>query len=257
MKFNITTFNLRLNHSADKENAWPYRIQSVVKYIENSKPLIIGTQEVLDGMLSDLTSNLPNYSYIGISRKQNEEYNPIFFDNTVLECKESATFWLSKTPYIPNSVDFDSACIRICTWAELIFKDDRSKRIRIFNTHLDHISELAKIEGIKIILEKIKEKNKIDNLPFILMGDFNSSIDDNVIKYLNNNELKLRTVLDYIPQENYGATFHGFTGLIEGHPIDYIYTSNDIKIHNAHIYKEKILNIYPSDHYPLTALIEI
>lgn len=257
MEFKITTFNLRLNHVDDKENAWPYRINSVVKFIKEEKPLIIGMQEVLDDMLSDLLKQLDNYSHIGMSRVENEEYNPIFYDHTILECREYNTFWLSETPNIPNSKSFNSACTRICTYGEFIFKMNRNKRLRIFNTHLDHISNIARIEGIKTIFNKIEEKQQEFPLPYILLGDFNSTKDDEVLIYLNNKK-DLVNAYDYLPKNQYGATFHNFLGIIEGEPIDFIFASKGgIKILDTQIFREKIVNIYPSDHYPVTSIIKL
>lgn len=256
MEYKITTFNLRLNHVQDKENTWPYRLGSVVHYIKTTKPLIIGMQEVLDDMLIDLLKKLKNYSYIGMSRVQNEEYNPIFYDHTLLECREYNTFWLSETPHIPNSKSFNSACTRICTYGEFVFINNRNKRFRIFNTHLDHISNIARSEGIKIILHKIAEKNKEFALPYILLGDFNATKDDDVLKYLNTKK-DLINAYNYLPIEQYGATFHNFLGINEGEPIDFIFTSKEIKVLNTQIFREKIANIYPSDHYPVTTIIKL
>ncbi|MDF2699490.1 MAG: endonuclease, partial [Haloplasmataceae bacterium] len=235
MLFKITTFNLRLNVSSDKENAWPYRVNSVVKYIDDTNPFIIGTQEVTDRMLSDLTIQLPKYDHIGLTRVQNEEASSIFYNKEVLEVKEYGTFWLSKTPEVPNSKHYNSACVRICTWGEFIFKENRNLRFRVFNTHLDHISDLAKIEGMKTITKKMNLKANEDMLPTILMGDFNSTVNDEVIKYLNDDcttvgSKPLTAVLDFLPKHEYGATFHYFTGLIKGDPIDHIYVTKDIKV---------------------------
>src|SRR5690625_5191938 len=115
MRFKATTFNLRLNVDSDKHNAWPYRVQAVKTFIEEEQPLIIGTQEVLDGMLDDLSKALPHYHHFGLTRRQHEEASAILYNHQQLEVKESGTFWLSKTPTIPNSSDFNSACIRVCS----------------------------------------------------------------------------------------------------------------------------------------------
>jgi len=258
MQFKITTFNLRYNTPKDLENAWPNRVNGVIQFIKKTNPLIMGTQEVLDNMLVDLDKYLSNYAHIGLTRKQGEEASAIFYNHDVLEVKESGTFWLSKTPVIPDSRDFDSLCLRVCTWGEFIFKSNRLIRFRVFNTHLDHVSNLAKIEGIKIILKNIKTKNKVDDLPTILMGDFNSTIEDEVIQYLKNDKKNVfNDVMDYMMNENYGATFHNFTGRTDGHPIDHIFVSHDIDVIQTTIFRDKIEDIYPSDHYPVTSTITI
>lgn len=255
MNLKITTFNIRLNHTMDKDNAWPYRKNSMIKFFNEYHPLVFGTQEVLDDQLTDLLNGLPDYHYIGINRKQHEEGNYIFYDKSVLECKEACTFWLSETPYVPNSVSYNSGCVRICTFGEFIFKDNRNLRFRIFNTHLDHISNIAQVEGIKIVINKMREKQKIDPLPTIIMGDFNVTDDSEVIKLLN--ETGLVNVYQYIDPANYGATFHAFKGTKTGSPIDYIFVSPEFKITEVLIYRELVDGRFISDHYPVLATITV
>ena len=44
----------------------------------------------------------------------------------------------------------------------------------VYNTHLDHISDTARINGINVVLEKIRESGDI---PSVLMGDMNAEED--------------------------------------------------------------------------------
>ena len=41
----------------------------------------------------------------------------------------------------------------------------------VFNTHLDHVSDEARIKGISVVLEKIAQ---FGDLPAVIMGDFNA-----------------------------------------------------------------------------------
>lgn len=261
MKFKITTFNLRLNVSSDKENAWPHRVNAIVRFINDANPLVIGTQEITDDMLGDLTKNLPNYDYISLTRRQHEEASTIFYNSDTLEFKEGGTFWLSKTPYVPNSRDFNSACVRVCTWGEFIFSQNRNLRFRVFNTHLDHISEEAKIEGIKIILDRMNRKNEEDRLPTLLMGDFNSTTQDPVIQFLKEeakvNQQSLVDCMDVLEEGHYGLTFHNFLGGTEGDPIDHVFVTPDFNPIKTEIFKEKIDGRYPSDHYPVSVTFNL
>lgn len=49
-------------------------------------------------------------------------------------------------------------------------------------------------------------------------------------------------------RENYGATFHNFTGITKGYPIDYIFLSQGINVLETTIFKDKFKRIYPSDY---------
>ena len=42
----------------------------------------------------------------------------------------------------------------------------------VFNTHFDHIGEVAREKSVKLIVETIKEVNK-DEFPVFILGDFN------------------------------------------------------------------------------------
>ncbi len=53
---NALTFNIRLNTSSDKENAWPYRIEKVCSQIQFHKIDILGVQEALYGQILSLDS---------------------------------------------------------------------------------------------------------------------------------------------------------------------------------------------------------
>jgi len=124
------------------------------------------------------------------------------------------------------------------------------------------VSELAKIEGIKTIINFINRKELEDRLPTILTGDFNSTIHDEVIKLLKNNETKFGTksiidAFDFLPIAQYGPTYHNFGKIDTGDPIDHLFASNDIKIHDTTIDKEKEMKLFISDHYPVSSIIEM
>ena len=61
------------------------------------------------------------------------------------------------------SVGWDASMERICTYG--LFENIKSKeKILVFNTHFDHIGNLARKESASLILKKIDEKSdaKID-----------------------------------------------------------------------------------------------
>ena len=41
MEHLLLTFNLRISTNHDKENAWPYRLDSIITYLNDRKPLIL------------------------------------------------------------------------------------------------------------------------------------------------------------------------------------------------------------------------
>ncbi len=77
---------------------------------------------------------------------------------------------------------WDAVCNRVCTYG--LFKDKKTKqKFWVFNTHFDHIGEIARRNSAKLIIEKIKELN-VKDYPVVLMGDFNLEPESENIKYI-------------------------------------------------------------------------
>jgi endonuclease/exonuclease/phosphatase family metal-dependent hydrolase len=81
---------------------------------------------------------------------------------------DKGSFWLSETPDV-MSKDWGSACYRVCGYVILTDKAS-GKDFVVFNTHLDHVSDEARIKGIQVVLDKIAQ---FGGLPAVIMGDFN------------------------------------------------------------------------------------
>src|SRR5699024_7904328 len=131
-------------------------------------------QEARYDMLMDLQKALPAYKWIGRSRSEDDrdEHCPIFYNPAKVNVVDHGTFWLSVTPDIPGSQSWDSSWPRICTWAT--FKGQSGEQFTVYNAHLDHMSEDARVNGIRVILERIQSQQK---QPFLIMGDFNAKPD--------------------------------------------------------------------------------
>lgn len=246
MNLSVMTFNLRLNHAGDGKNAWPYRIEKVAKVIESNDSDIIGVQEALFPMLEDLQDVLSTYDMIGEGRGGGkiDEYSAIFYKKNVLDLIDQGQFWLSETPEIVNSISWNSACPRICTWGKFRTIIDPSKEFVVFNTHLDHVSQEARERGIDLILAHMGQFMD-EQMPVVFMGDLNAQPDNQVIQILRDANL--------VEAQTKGRTFHDFQGGIDGEPIDYIFTSKDAKLAEVKVDRQMINSRYPSDHFPVIA----
>ncbi|MGL4572322.1 MAG: endonuclease/exonuclease/phosphatase family protein [Clostridium sp.] len=260
MKNNFMTFNLKYDFTSGNENEWGERVNRICKVIEDNDPLCIGIQEGLIHMLGDLEEKLSEYSWFGEGREGESlgEFNSIFYKKDILALKSFGQFWLSETPTVKGSKSFNSACERICTWGE--FEENISgTRFMIYNTHLDHESDIARREGIKIILDFVHKKFEENDKEFIIMGDFNCHLDDevfNIIKEYDGWDFLINNIYNEV-KHNIKGTFHDFKGGYDGGIIDYILTSNQIDCHNVTIDDRMINNGYPSDHYPVIAELSI
>ena len=157
-----------------KFNGWDDRKQYVCDMINFEAFDVFGSQEVKHKQLLEMAAMLPDYGYVGVARddgKAKGEYCPVFYRKNEFKLLNSGTFWLSETPD-EVSKGWDGACRRICTWAYLQRKSDRT-RFYFLSTHLDHRGKTAQIEGAKLVVDWIKQNCK--GQPVIVVGDFNVS----------------------------------------------------------------------------------
>ena len=252
----IMTYNIRLDVASDGENAWPNRKDYFTSQIQFYSPDIFGVQEATPNQVIDIASAFPDYNKFGIGREEGGtgEACTIYYKKDRFKVQESNTFWLSETPNVVSR-GWDAACNRVCTYG--LFKDLKTKKtFWVFNLHLDHMGEVARVKGVQLVLSKIKEINT-KNYPVFLMGDFNSEPDTKQIA-----EIKkvMDDTRDVSKEKPFGpsGTFNDFK---HDKPvtllIDYIFIS---KNSGLTIQKHAVLSDskdlkYPSDHLPV--LIEI
>jgi endonuclease/exonuclease/phosphatase family metal-dependent hydrolase len=228
-KTNVMTFNIRMETVQDGENQWAKRKEYLSSMLEFYEVDICGMQEVLVGQIRDLTKLLPAYAYVGVGRddaKEGGEFSPIFYKKAKYTLLESNTLWLSQTPEKPSK-SWDAALNRIVTYAK--FKDNKTKKVfYVFNTHFDHIGQVARRESANMLVAKIKAIDA--NIPVILTGDFNSTPQEEPTMILDKNLIDAQKVSQ---QAHFGpaSTFNGFESKeIDGKLIDYIFLNTN-KIH--------------------------
>ena len=252
----VMTYNIRLDVDVDGENAWPLRKGFFTSQIQFYGPDIFGIQEAKPNQVVDIETALKQYNHVGIGRDgvgEGESSN-IFYKKTRFILKETNTFWLSETPD-KVSKGWDAAFNRVCTYA--LLKDKQTKKnFWVFNTHLDHMGEVAKTKGIQLILSKIDALNTED-YPVIFMGDFNSEPDAERIINLKK-EMNDTRAVSKNPPFGPSGTFNDFK---HNEPvtklIDYIFTSKNNKIN---VQKYAVLSDskdlkYPSDHLPVFVIL--
>ncbi len=250
----IMTYNIRLDVASDGANSWPNRKAFFLSQLQFYAPDIFGIQEALPHQVKDISGGMQGYDHVGIGRDGvgKGESSNIFFRKDRFACTNSGTFWLSETPDT-ISKGWDAALNRVCTYG--YFRDKHSgKKFWVFNTHLDHIGEVARTKSIELILSRIATFNK-DNAPVIFMGDFNSEPETERVIALKKTMDDSRDVSIEKPFGPIG-TFNGFR---HDEPvtrrIDYIFVS---KGGNIQVRKYAVLSDakdlrYPSDHLPVYA----
>ncbi len=257
------TFNIRNGRAKDGNNSWDLRKEFVCDVIRDDGSDVIGLQEAFRFQLDEFRTELTEYGEVGEGRdgRTRGEYSAILYLKKRFTVSASGTFWLSKTPSKPSR-DWGSACTRVCTWARLMDRES-TQSFYVYNTHLDHRSQSARENGIKLIMKRVAGRTYKD--PFILMGDLNAGEDNKAIVYLKRKgEQEEKTPIRLVdsfrvlnPDEKVVGTFNGFTGRSDGPKIDYILVTPETRVLEAAIVKVNRYGRYPSDHYPVTARLSL
>lgn len=212
---------------------------------------LIGLQEVTPRWNEYFKEDLKDFDGIFMYRAEdNKEAVPVYWKRDKFVKIDGGWFWLSETPEV-SSGSWGTACIRITSWVCLEEKAT-GKRFAFVNTHLDHRSELARVEGIKLIVRFIAEKFGAD-LPLILTGDFNAEPDSETIRIANELLRDTREIADVSTDE---VTFHGL-GYEDPCIIDYVFVSDNVKCDSFEIIKETNGETAQSDHYGVGATLEV
>ena len=257
----VMSFNIRYGTAADGENRWEKRRDLLVETIRRFDPDLLGTQETLQFQAEFLGEQLPAYTRLGRGRDDGHdkgEQVTIFFKRDRFEEFATGHFWLSTRPEQPGSRSWDAAITRMVTWVKL--RDRKNYRVFVWlNTHWDHVGALARIESAKLMRRWLAEN--ASNLPVIITGDFNSHEDSLPYRLLlgeDGGEPKLTDCYRRLhpsrqPDE---ASFHDFTGKRDGSRIDWILCSPPFMPLEATIDSSSQGGRYPSDHFPVTAILE-
>lgn len=254
---NFMTFNIRYNTERDGINKWDNRKDHAAEMVKFYDVDFCGMQEALIGQINDLQARLPEYEHFGLGRddgKEKGEFSPIFYKKTKYKLLKQETFWLSETPEKPSK-GWDANLPRIVTWG--YFKDLKTKKkFYVFNTHYDHIGQIARAESSKLVLKKIKEIASNENT--ILMGDFNASPSDEPIKIIMTG-LTETSSISQTPHFGPESSFTGFEAKEqEGRKIDHVFVNNPkLKVLKHATLSNTWGGLFASDHHPVLVCINL
>ncbi|MBM7619873.1 endonuclease/exonuclease/phosphatase family metal-dependent hydrolase [Bacillus tianshenii] len=256
--YKVMTFNLRVDVRTDPF-VWEDRKNWIAQTIEKHQPDCIGTQEANIPMLAWLEDMLQeSYEVYGVNRTTSTEvgeFSAIFVKRSTFTIGEKGSFMLSETPEVIGSMGWDAHCARICSWVELIPQEGSTPVLRFFNTHLDHMGQRARVEGLKLILDVIKEKECENPMPVLLTGDFNDAPDSETLKAV----ASMKSCYGGLSGEELqnSLTFHAYHGGTTGTPIDYIFADIGAELSSTIIIRDSIDGGFPSDHYPVMATVTV
>jgi endonuclease/exonuclease/phosphatase family metal-dependent hydrolase len=192
----------------------------------------------------------PEHRTYGITKTAtcSNPINAIFYHAGRFDLISAGGYWLSETPHLAGSRSWKSASIRLANWMRL--RDHQTGReFRILNTHLDHMSELAKMNQVRMILDDTCMFPA--NYPQIMTGDLNMDSGHPLIHRIKEADWWDSYQKVHHPEDP-GNTYHGFLGAdyqTDQGKIDWIFAKGELRIESAEILRDHENKRYPSDHY--------
>ena len=223
--------------------------------LRTERPDVVAFQEVTGHISDFLRQSLSDiYDFYTFFRSENFDGEGITIatlkDSIV--CHSIDSFWLSPTPRVPGSRFAEqSSCPRVASVG--VYRERATGRlIRICNTHLDHISDEARVLGVSLLLDRLAAMNEEYPLPTVLLGDLNAAPNSATIRVIKESPLALIELTDKIP-----VTFHDY-GTMEA-KIDYIFGTPDLAASASVVgaWRDEHNGVYLSDHYPIFVDVEV
>lgn len=264
----VMSFNVRGASHRDGINVWQVRAELNVQTIKRYEPDVIGFQELHAPNLAVYKKELPGYERImgpAYGTDMVEEFAAIFYDPDRFEELDSGGFWLSDTPD-ESSASWGNEVVRSANWAVLRCRDTGVAFLHA-NTHLDHMSEHARVEGNKLIVSQTQETlENHGNPPTIVTGDFNCRPGSAPYEVFTDEGFADTFLVAGNEETPDAYTFHAFKGSSfkpkdTDKPfgrIDWILIKdpeNHVEVRSHQIIRDadEEAGRYPSDHYPVVA----
>ncbi len=259
MSFNILDATKRL-----RITRWDQRKALAVEVINAFDPDLLGTQEAQPFQAAYLDQHLPGHQLVGVGRRDGRDegqFVAIFFKRDRFEKLAEGHFWLSETPDVPGSKDWLSPVPRVVSWVKLRSRSRPAPAFFYFNTHVDPVSVWARNESAVLLRKRVAAI--AGHAPVIVTGDFNSNEGTKCYRLMldDSDGLGLGLIDSYrrvhpLEQGNEG-TWHGPGGIRPDRRIDWIlHTPHFVPI-AAGIDRTQKDGQYPSDHFPVTAVLRL
>ena len=229
--------------------SWFSRAESVLSVIEQEDPDIIGFQEITPIHERYLKKHLKGYAFIVSYRDKQllSEGVMIAYRTEMFDEESSGMFWLSETP-AKMSKGWDAQMYRVAAYVNLVRKTD-GKRVAFYDTHLDHIGEQARINGMRLMSDRIKAD--APDCAFVV-GDMNDYDDSAMYQNALTSGLADAMVVAQSVSAPHGCTYQGYGTELDSRRIDYCFLSSDITVTEYHVNETGAdTGVYPSDHFPI------
>lgn len=247
----LVTYNLRCVYSKDGVNSFIHRAGMILDTILEEMPEIICFQEATEKNIHFLRRHLsPDYIVL-LTQRENGltgEGLAVAYRAEKVSLYGLDVFWLSPTPnVVASKFEGQSQHSRICQ--NLLFKNEETgKAFRIYNLHLEEISESVRKLQMELAISRAAEEIE----PVILLGDLNTYPTGAVIAYcLQKGLVDLTADIQY--------SFHRFGTRDPYVKLDYFLAKPEVAAlcKDVKVWDKCINGIYLSDHYPIEMTVNL
>lgn len=244
----VMTFNIRGTTTEDDAfNNWGMRAGACRDMIIDQQPSIVGFQELVATEWKYMSGTLASHGYVGAP--VDDPMNSFMYRPDELEVLSEGVFWLSDTPD-KSSTSWDGY-VRYVHWAVMKVLSSGQEFFYI-NTHFG-LTTASRKSAMTLIQKRIKLLNT-NNLPIVMMADFNTHATDSVFEGIRESMVCTREVA---PITDDVKTYNAWGNEAKAYQCDHIWINNTIKCSE---YKTVTQwydgHKYVSDHFPVYSIIE-
>lgn len=251
----VMSFNIRYRQADDRGNRWDRRKALVIARIRAFDPDLLGIQECTDDAQAVyLKRHLKEWEFYGVRTEDADwplETAPILFKRDAFEQVDKGCFWLSARPAVPGSKSWGGAFARTATWATLRHRAT-GRSLVFLNTHFDYEAKVL-VKSATLLKRWVDKTAR--RQPIVVTGDFNADKDTSAYRQLACSG----TLFDaYRAVRATGAgegTYHGYGRPGQSAPIDWVLATGPFVSVAAHVDRYRKGKLFPSDHYPVTAIL--
>jgi endonuclease/exonuclease/phosphatase family metal-dependent hydrolase len=252
----VMTFNIRYGTADDGDDHWLKRRDLLFEVVRTEHPDLIGLQEALHFQIDEILAAVPGYAAVGVGRDDGAnagEFSAILFRADRFHVAESGTCRFSDTPEVPGSKTWGNRITRICSWARLVDRDGTA--FTHYNLHLDHESQPSREKSTTLLRQRI-DAGRRPGEPGDGTGDFRGGEQSPSLRCLLGQYQDTFRVKH--PDTTEVATFTAFKAPPpNGDKIDYVLVEPGTEVLDAAIVRTGRGGRYPSDHFPVTARIQL
>ena len=244
----VMTFNIRGTTTEDDAfNNWGMRAGACRDMIIDQQPSIVGFQELVATEWKYMSGALASHGYVGAP--VDDPMNSFMYRPDELEVLSEGVFWLSDTPD-KSSTSWDGY-VRYVHWAIMKVLSSGQEFFYI-NTHFG-LTTASRKSAMTLIQKRIKLLNT-NNLPIVMMADFNTHATDSVFEGIRESMVCTREVA---PITDDVKTYNAWGNEAKAYQCDHIWITNTIKcLEYKTVTQWYDGHKYVSDHFPVYSIIE-